>query len=74
MHTKTDVQLNFLQDVLSCGPVLSWTLESSSTDVFETRTGAGRRMQLLLARFDLNQSVGKLYFKNFKLNATDENQ
>lgn len=66
MHTKSDVQLNFLQDVLSCGPVLPWTSESSSTDDFETRTGAGRRRQLL--------SVGKLYFKHLKLNATDENQ
>ena len=29
-------------------------------------------MQLLLARFDRNQSVGKLAFYHFKLNTTDK--
>ena len=33
-----------------------------NTDVFETRTVTGRRMHLLLARFDLNQSIGKPLF------------
>ena len=47
-------------------------IESLSKDVFETRTAAGRRMQLLWARSDLNQSVGKPLFKHFKLNATDK--
>ena len=32
---------------------------SLSTDVFETWTATGRRMQLLLARSDLNRSVEK---------------
>ena len=47
-----------------------------NTDVFETRTVTGRRMHLLLARFDRNQSIEKpLFYKheNFELNAIDEN-
>ena len=32
----------------------------------------GRRIQLLLARFDLNQSTGQYLFWHFKLNATDK--
>ena len=37
-------------------------LGTLSTDVFETRTATGRRMQLLLVRLYLNQSVGKPLF------------
>ena len=32
----------------------------------------GRRIQLLLARFDLNQSIGQHLFWHFKLNGTDK--
>ena len=32
----------------------------------------GRRIQLLLARFYLNQSTGQYLFWHFKLNATDK--
>ena len=45
---------------------------SLSTDVFETRTATGSRMQLLLAHFDHHQSIGKPLFYHFELNATDE--
>ena len=40
------------------------TIGNLSTDVFETprRTATGRQMQMLLAHFDLNQSVGKSLF------------
>ena len=32
----------------------------------------GRRIQLLLAQFDLNQSIGQHLFWHFKLNVTDK--
>ena len=32
----------------------------------------GRRIELLLARFDLKQSTGQHFFWHFKLNATDK--
>ena len=48
-------------------------LESLSTDVFEMWMATGRRMQLLLAHFDFNQSVGKPWFKHSKFNVTDKN-
>ena len=36
------------------------------------RTATGKGMQLLLARSELNQPVGKPFFYHFKLNATDK--
>ena len=47
-------------------------LGSLSNNFFETRQATGRRFQLFLARCDLNQSVGKLLIKQFKLNAKDK--
>ena len=53
--------------------LISFTIESINTDVSETRTTTGRRIQLLLAHFDLNQSVGKPLLRHLKLNARDKN-
>ena len=53
-------------------PPLGHENRELSTDVFTTRKATRRRMQLVLARFDLNQSVRNLFFSHFELIATDE--